>query len=153
MATVPVTGTLSDFGGDLDESIEPRIVFRPNGAAVGASGLFHSRPIVVDTFGPGGTWTANLEPTDGLWHVTGSDVFYIVTVERLVGGADYFPWDNTGWMLRVPVDGGDFAALVRAPTNPRQIWFGPEPPADPSKWTGWYDTDADPGGINYYEWE
>ena len=42
---------------------------------------------------------------------------------------------------------------MRAPTNPRQIWFGPEPPADPTQYTGWYDTDALPGEPNYFEWE
>ncbi|MCC4250751.1 hypothetical protein, partial [Microbacterium testaceum] len=63
MALATVTGTLSDFGGGLDLSISPRIVFRPNGAAVGGGGLFFSRPIIVDTFDGSGGWEVQLEST------------------------------------------------------------------------------------------
>ncbi|MDI9889988.1 hypothetical protein [Microbacterium sp. IEGM 1404] len=167
MTLETVTGTLRDFGGGLDLSISPRLVFRPNGAAVGAGGIFFSRPIVVDTFGAGGTWTVQLEGTDALWNIAGMDVWYDVTVDRKVAGADYAPWDHPGWRLKVPPGGGVFSALVSAPTNPAQIWVGParaipqgapgwDTPVQhlkPSTYTGWYKTNALPAEPNYFEWE
>ena len=80
-------------------------------------------------------------------------MFYIVTLERTPPGGVGFPTDKPGWTLRTPPGGGEFAALVRAPSNPAQVWFGPEPPSDPTQWTGWVKTDALPGEINYFEWE
>lgn len=166
MALAHVSGTLRDFGGDLDLSIGPRIVFRPNGAAVGGGGLFFSRPIVVDTFGAGGTWGVDLESTDALWNVTGGDVWYDVTVDRLLSGSDYAPWDHPGWRLKVPPGGGVFSALVIAPTNPAQMWIGPgkNPSSDtdepvqsllPSAYTAWYRTNTVPGlGLkSIFQWE
>ena len=166
MALAHVTGTLKDFGGDLDLSIGPRIVFRPNGAAVGGGGLFFSRPIIVDTFDAGGAWGVDLESTDALWAITGGDVWYDVTVDRLISGADYAPWDHPGWRLKVPPGGGVFSALVIAPTNPAQMWVGPAVAAAqglpgwnvpvqslvPSAYTAWYKTNALPGEQNYFEW-
>jgi hypothetical protein len=167
MPTAHVSGKLTDFGGGLDLSIGPRIVFRPNGAAVGGGSIFFSKPIIVDTFGGGGTWGVDLETTDGLWNVTGNDVWYDVTVDRLVSGADYAPWDHPGWQLKVPSGGGEFSALVIAPTNPAQMWIGPAVAAPqgvpgwdvpvqslrPSAYTGWFKTNALPGEPNLFEWE
>lgn len=166
MALETITGTLRDFGGELDLSIAPRLVFRPNGAAVGGGGMFFARPIVVDTFGPGGSWSVQLEGTDALWSVTGGDVWYEVTVDRLIAGADYAPWDHPGWQLKVPPGGGVFSALVIAPTNPAQIWIGPgknpmsnvdEPVQKlrPSTYTAWYRTNTVPdrGLMSLFEWE
>ncbi|MCT2085027.1 hypothetical protein M3D75_02755 [Microbacterium enclense] len=167
MALATVTGTLRDFGGELDTSISPRIVFRPNGAAVGGGGLLFSRPVIVDTFGGGGAWSVQLESTDALWNVTGGDVWYDVTVDRLTSGADWAPWDHPGSRLKVPPAGGVFSALVTAPTNPAQMWVGPAVTAaqcapgwnvptqtlHPSAYTAWYKTNALPGELNYFEWE
>lgn len=165
MALETVAGFLSDFGGDLDLSVHPRIVFKPNGAAVGGNTLFFGKPVLVTAFSGAGAWTTQLQSTDEMFRVTGEDVWYDVWIERLIGtvpvagmtasNADYTPWDDTRWKLRVPPGGGQFASMVSAPSNPAQIWFEPEPPTDPSPRTGWYDTDADPapGVPNYFEWE
>ncbi len=166
MALENVHGTLADFKGQFDNTIGLRIVFRPNGAAVGAGGIFYSKPVIVDTFSSDGSWSAQLQSTAALWQVVGDDVFYIVTIERLESDGDYFPVDHTGWKLRVPPGGGVFAALVEAPTNPAQMWVGPgkrpdsnndEPvqPMIPSRYTAWYRTNTVPGlGLaNYFEWE
>lgn len=155
MALATITGRLSDFAGNPGLEVAPRIIFAPNGAAAGGTTLFYSRPVIVDTFAPDGSWTVQLEETDALWRVAGGDVWYDVTVDRLVSGVDREPWDHPGWSLRVPPGGGQFASLVTAPANPAQIWYGPEAPSNPSMWTGWYDTDADPslGVPNLFEWE
>lgn len=166
MALEEVTGNLADFGGNFDSTIGLRIVFRPNGAAVAATTLFYTKPVIVDEFTGGGAWTAHLQSTDALWQIVGDDVFYIVTVERLESDGDYFPVDHTGWQLKVPPGGGKFAALVRAPTNPAQMWVGPakaipqgqtgwDQPVQallPSAYTSWYKTNALPGEPNYFEW-
>lgn len=157
-----ITGRLSDFAGDPGLEVHPRIVFRPNGAAVGGDVLLYSRPVIVDTFGPDGSFSVDLKSTDELWHVTGDDVWYDVTIDRLLAGADYMPWDHPGWRLKVPPGGGLFSALVVAPTNPAQMWVGPAVtpesniPAQsllPSAYTAWYKTNALPGAPNYFEWE
>ena len=77
MAVETVTGTLGDFGGGLPE-VGTRIIFRPNGPAVGAAGILHSAPQIVGTFGAGGAWSVDLECTDALWRVTGGDVWFDV---------------------------------------------------------------------------
>lgn len=161
-----VIGRLSDFQGNPGLEVYPRVVFRPNGAAVGGSSLFYSRPVVVDHFDQDGWFEVDLQPTDDIWHVTGDDVCYDVTIDRLVGGADYTPWDHPGWRLKVPAEGGRFAALVIAPTNPAQMWVGPgkrphlevgdEPMQTllPSSYTAWYRTNtANPSLSSYFEWE
>ncbi|QLD10877.1 hypothetical protein [Microbacterium oleivorans] len=162
-----ITGRLSDFQGNPGLEVHPRIVFRPSGAAVGGTSLFYSRPVIVDTFGPDGSFSVELQSTDELWHIAGDDVWYEVTIDRLVAGADYMPWDHPGWRLKVPAGGGLFSALVVAPTNPAQVWFGPGkrpwmPEGDeptqalvPSAYTGWYRTNTVPdrGLDNYFEWE
>lgn len=160
-----ITGRLSDFQGNPGLEVFPRIVFRPSGAAVGGSSLFYSRPVIVDTFGSDGSFSVELQSTDELWHVSGDDVWYEVTVDRLVAGADYMPWDHPGWRLKVPEEGGLFSALVTAPTNPAQMWVGPgkypeleagDEPAQtlvPSTYTAWLKTNAGPTAKNYYQWE
>lgn len=177
MALEPITFKLSDFAGNPGLELRPRVVFRPNGLAAGGDKLFYSGPVVVDQFASDGSATAHLEGTDDLWHVTGSDAWYDVTVDRLVSTytttfgaqatADYAPWDYPGWVLKVPPGGGALAALVVAPTNPAQVWFGPgkrpwladgdEPVQSlrPSAYTGWYRTNTvpDQGLDNYFEWE
>lgn len=160
-----VTGRLSDFQGNPGLELHPRLVFRPSGAAVGGGTLFYSRPAIVETFGPNGEFSVELKSTDELWHVTGQDVWYEVTVDRLVSGADFEPWDYPGWRLKVPPGGGVFSALVTAPTNPAQMWVGPGRYPDrasgdepvqhliPSAYTAWYRTNSAPGLPNYFEWE
>lgn len=167
MTLETVTGRLSDFAGDPGLDVHPRIVFAPNGAAIGSDALFYGRPIVVDAFDSEGRFTVQLEGTDAIWHTTGGDVWYDVTVDRLVSGADYMPWDHPGWKLKVPAGGGVFSALVTAPTNPAQMWVGPARAVPqgasgwnvplqslmPSAYTAWYKTNALPGEPNYFEWE
>ena len=176
MALEPVTFYLSDFAGNPGLELRPRVVFRPNGLAAGGNKLYFPKPEVVDTFATDGPTTVHLESTDALWHVTGGDAWYDVTVERLVSTyttsfgaqatADYAPWSYPGWQLKVPPGGGELAALVIAPTNPAQMWTGPAraipqgtagwdvPVQDlkPSDYTSWYKTNALPGEQNYFEW-
>lgn len=176
MALEPIKFKLSDFAGNPGLELRPRVVFRPNGLAAGGDKLFYSAPVVVDQFAPDGSATAHLEGTDALWLITGADAWYDVTVERRVATyttvdgvqatADYAPWDYPGWILKVPPGGGDLAALVRAPTNPAQVWVGPgkRPWSDhdepvqtllPSTYTGWWrsNTVPDMGLRTYFEWE
>lgn len=176
MALETVTFKLSDFAGNPGLELRLRVVFTPNGAAVGANRLFYSRPVVVDTFQADGSGSVQLEGTDALWLIDGSDVWYDVAVEREAGTytttsggvaiADYVPWDYPGWRLKVPPGGGELAALVVAPTNPAQMWVGPgKNPASendepvqhllPSAYTSWYRTNTVPGFDlpNYFEWK
>lgn len=154
MALVPVSGTFRDVSGGIDPAEHLRLVFQLNGAAIGASGIVHASPHYVDEFtGPAGEWSTEIEATETLWRTTGGDVFYRVSIERTVRGAAGFPTDLPGWTLRVPPGGGEFARLVKAPANPSQNWIGPEPPADPSQWTGWINTQALPGEPNYFKFK
>lgn len=166
MALEKVYGTLNDFAGHFDSTIGLRIVFRPNGAAVGGGGVHYAKPVIHDAFDANGYWEAYVEGTHALWQVVGDDVFYIVTIERLESDGDYFPVDHTGWLLRVPPGGGAFAALIEAPTNPAQMWVGPgknprsndDEPVQPmvaSQYTAWYRNNTVPGlGLySYFEWE
>jgi hypothetical protein len=175
MALEKVTFRLSDFGGKARPELNLRVLFVPSGAAVGGSTLFFSAPVVVDQFDSNGKGEVELESTDSLWHITGNDVWYDVRVERFAGTyttafggqaiADYRPWDFPGWELRVPKGGGDLSALVRAPTNPAQVFVGPgrnpgsnedEPlqVLQSSTYTGWYRTNTlpIPGNKSYFEW-
>lgn len=156
-----VIGLLEDFGSDLDKATNPRILFIPSGPAVSNTRMFYGKPIIVDSFSATNTWSVDLVPTDNLTGISGADVFYLVRVERQLAGADYTPWDDTGWKLYVPSEGGEFSKLVRARTNPAQIHVGPattpfsdEPAATliPNVYTGWIKTNALPEDMNYYEW-
>lgn len=176
MALENVTFKLSDFAGRPGLEVRPRVVFRPNGAAVGGDSLYFGRPVIVDQFEDDGSATVQLESTDAIWGVTGSDVWYDVTIDRRVATyvttegeqatVDYAPWDHPGWRLKVPIGGGALAALVTAPTNPAQVWVGPgkRPWSDedepvqsllPSSFTGWWrnNTVPDMGLRSYFEWE
>ncbi|WZH36226.1 MAG: hypothetical protein PIR02_15880 [Microbacterium enclense] len=175
MALETVTFKLEDFAGKPRPDLHLRVLFIPNGAAIGGDTLFISPPIVVDTFQDDGSGEVELQDTHSLWLITGEDVWYDVRVERFAGTystafggqaiADYIPWDYPGWELRVPPGGGELAALVRAPTNPAQIFVGPgrspgsndDEPVQvllPSTYTGWYRTNTLPieGVRNYFEW-
>lgn len=176
MALETVTFKLSDFAGNPGLELRPRVVFRPTGPAVGRDRLFYSAPVVVDSFGADGSASVQLESTDALWLIDGRDVWYEVTIDRLVGTyttsfgaqavAEYAPWDHPGWELKVPAGGGSLPALVTAPTNPAQTWFGPgknpgsndDEPVQvlrPSTYTAWYRTNTLPvaGLRNYFRWK
>lgn len=176
MALATITFKLRDFAGGPGLEVRPRVVFRPNGAAVGGDSLFFGKPVVVDSFDADGGASVQLEETDAIWGVTGEDVWYDVTVDRRVvtyltaagdqATVDYAPWDHPGWRLKVPIGGGALAALVIAPTNPAQVWVGPgkRPWSDddepeqalyPSTYTGWWRSNTVPnlGLRSYFEWE
>ncbi|WP_144834124.1 hypothetical protein [Microbacterium sp. BH-3-3-3] len=156
-----LTGNLADFQGALDRSTNPRIVLTPNGAAVSANRVLYAKPIIIDTFGDDNGWTKDVLPTTDLIGIEGDDAWYDVRIERQVSGADWVPWDDTTWRLKVPPEGGKFSGLVIAKTHPAQIYVGPavtpesSQPAqelDPNRWTGWLKTNTYAGEFNYYEW-
>jgi hypothetical protein len=131
-----VTGRLADAVGVYDPDIDLRLIFTLPGAAVTANRLIHSRPIVVDEFTePDGEFTVNLVPTTAMTGIDGRDVYYDVKIERRGSGADYMPWDDTTWKLRVPAEGGKFHELVDLVVGNDIVAVGPDL-VDPDLRTG-----------------
>ena len=142
-----VTGTLSDFIRDpLAAALSPQIVFVPSSAAAKNGLLFASRPIIV-TPQPSGYFEVDLFSTEG----TTPPTWYTVRIQWVESNGGYLGADHLEWKLRVPADGGQIGALLDAPAPSGAVWFGPEPPSSPSRYTGWVNTGLNPPVYN--EWE
>ena len=139
-----VSYTLSDMGLASLAAYSPRLVFTPSGPAVKGSILFASRPIgsTPNTFGEG---TVTLSSTETMIPET----WYTLTITWLDSAGNYISKDFPDWKIRVPAADGDLSDMIDAPAPGYLIWFGPEPPINPSEYTGWIDTD----NGNFYEWE
>lgn len=126
-----VTGTLKTFGLESLAGKRPVIVFEANKAATGPGGeLFATDPVRV-TPGTNDTFSARLQPTEGL--IT-PDVHYKMFIEYLDSANNYVRVDNPDWTLRVPTAGGALGDLLQLPrlnsalviTAPRApaVWLG-----------------------------
>ncbi|MEF2979117.1 hypothetical protein [Subtercola sp. YIM 133946] len=151
MSLETVNGSLGDFEGVVP-GLDPRIIFTPSSSAVDGSKLLFNRRIIVSTFDGAGGWSQEFNSTDG----TNPPMFFSVSLRwHEAGVGDEGPWvgaDFPDIKLFIPSDGPwDFAQIIQAPSNPAQIWLGPEPPTIPTNWTGWIDTDGTPPA--YYEYE
>lgn len=143
MATV--TGTLNDFGLQAMAHLDPRIVFTLSGPAVTTSRvLLATRSIVVPVTEGHGFWSVELATTVGM------------RPERVINtrvewrdpdfygeGSGFIGVDFHGWQLFVPPEGGSFADLVSAPSNPESVWVGPTPPENAVPGTWWLNTDPE----------
>lgn len=125
MATV--TGALSDFGINPFPELQPRLIFTPSGPGVSATRLFATKPIIVDVASGSGSFTVNLQPTDGVRPA----VYYKVTIEWLDPAGNYVSADFLEWKIFVPSAGGELYDLIQAPVNPLLFYVGETAPLYP----------------------
>jgi hypothetical protein len=131
MATV--TGALSDIGINAFPELQPRLIFTPSGPATAATRLFATKPVIVPVASGSGTFTVDLQPTDGMRPA----IWYVVTIEWLDPAGNYVSADFLEWKLFVPSGGGNFGDLVQAPLNPLLFWVSETPPTDPTPGQYW----------------
>ncbi|RFA12176.1 hypothetical protein B7R22_17260 [Subtercola boreus] len=140
-----VTGTLKDFGAATLAAFAPKLYFIPSGAAVGGATLYANKPVVCVP-AANGDFSVELAANETLSPQT----WYTLSIIWLDPDTGFTGQIDTDWRLFVPQGGGEFVRIIEAPSNPAQIWFGPEPPTIPTDYTGWVDTDSVP--PIYYEW-
>lgn len=131
MATI--TGALSDFGINPFPELQPRLIFTASGPAVSSSRLFATKPVIVDVASGSGSFTVDLQPTDGVRPA----VYYKITIEWLDPDGNYVSADFLEWKLYVPSEGGELYDLIKAPANPLLFWVGETPPPVPMPGQYW----------------
>lgn len=125
---VTVTGGLTDAVGFYDPDIDLRLIFRLSNLSVSGSGrMIHTKPIIVDEFtGSSGSWSVDLDVTEGLRGLNGRGVWYDISVERQVTSGDWMPWDHESIRLQVPVDGGHIGNLIDLVVGNDMVYTGPD---------------------------
>lgn len=155
MATVTITGTLSDFGLDSLDAYNPSLVFTPSSPATTPDGqLLATRPITV-TPDAAGAFTVDLVASS----TTFPETYYLITVEWLDSPSGFTAKDFPGWRFYAPAGGGEIGDVGWAPSNPALAYFSTsEPPGSNfTDGTWWLDADmADPASVEasgiLYEW-
>lgn len=142
MATVTVTGTLTDFGLASLNGSQPRLIFRPSGPALKSPRILSTKEIVV-TPASNGTFTVELEPMTGIRPDRTMDV----SIEWLDAGTNYKSMDLVT-DLRIPPGGGVLADIAALDYQPSDVWVSASPPDNPAISTWWLSTTT--GDL--YEW-
>lgn len=133
-----VTGELNDFGLQPLAAKDPRVIFTASSSGTLGRKLFSSDPIVVYP-APDGTFTVDLQPTDGVV----PEVWYEVSIEHLNESGRFTHYDVLGYRLFVPITGGELGDLPEAPLSPSTVLVSLDPP--PPGYNGFYLNAAGPG--------
>lgn len=142
MATVPVTGSLKDFGLASINARHPRIIFTPSGPAFGGSTVLATPPIVVEP-DSGGAFSVNLTTGESLRPFR----WFTVRIEWLDSASNYIGMDFIE-EFKVPPGGGAMGDLAALDFDPTSVWVSATPPASPAISTWWLSTTT--GDL--YEW-
>jgi hypothetical protein len=122
-----VTGKLLDAGLASINGLNPVLIFQLNKPAVTDSGSFLvTDPIEVTPAGDG-TFTANLANTDT---ILTEDAYYTLSARWQAPDIGLTRADFPDWKLYVPTGGGNFADLMKQPTNRSMVIKAPANPGN-----------------------
>ncbi|QSZ49418.1 hypothetical protein [Arthrobacter sp. D5-1] len=140
MATVTVSGKLSDFELEPIAGLSPEIEFLPSEPAVGNGGRLLATKAIRVPPEANGDFTVQLHTTDDLLP---SNVYYQIVIRWLDGNGRFIKADNPNWKLQVPAGGGAIADLIRLPLGTGIVIYSP---TEPPIWAGllgaiWFQLD------------
>jgi len=144
------TGYLRNVGLDALTGKQPKLELILSEPSFKGANFIVTDPYPV-TIATDGACTVEVAATD---EMTG-DPYYTLRATWLNGEGVPIGFDVPNIKFRTSEPGGTFEDLMGPFASPRQIWFGPQAPSNPSAFTGWVDTSEPRNalGYPYYEWE